>query len=76
MSLIDAWGWDQLSPPEKPKQKKTRKKNTDGYVLKSDVQRVIQSYITGIQMMDGGTDSGIPQLYAIMKQIEQMPVKE
>lgn len=38
------------------------KKNTDGYVLKSEVLLIIQNYIRGIQMDDHRTDSGIPQL--------------
>lgn len=49
-----------------------RKKNRDGYVLKSEVQRIIQNYIRCIQMTDSGSDSGIPQLYAVMDQIEKM----
>lgn len=54
--------------------KKTKKKINDGYVLKSEVQLIIQNYIRGIQMNDYGSDEGIPQLYSVMKQIEQMPV--
>ena len=53
-----------------------RKNSKDGYVLKSDVQLIIQNYIRSIQMNDSGNDNGIPQLYAVMKQIEKMPVKE
>lgn len=49
-----------------------RKKNKDGYVLKSEVQLIIQNYIRNIQMNDYGNDNGIPQLYAVMKQIEDM----
>ena len=52
------------------------KKNKDGYVLKSEVQLIIQNYIRGIQMNDYGSDEGISQLYAVMKQIEQMPIKD
>ncbi len=52
------------------------KKSKDGYVLKSDVQLIIQNYIRSIQMNDGGSDKGIPQLYTVMKQIEKMNVKE
>lgn len=50
------------------------KKNTDGYVLKSEVLLIIQNYIRGIQMMDYGKDSGIPQLYAVMDAISKMQV--
>lgn len=52
------------------------KKQKDGYILKSEVLLVIQNYIRGIQMMDGGTDAGIPQLYNVMSQIDKMPVLE
>ena len=52
------------------------KKNKDGYVLKSDVKLIIQNYIRSIQMNDSGSDKGIPQLYAVMKQIEKMNVKD
>ena len=47
------------------------KKNKNGYVLKSDVLSLIQSYIRDIQMMD--SDAGIPQLYAVMASIDKMP---
>lgn len=47
------------------------KKKKDGMVLKSDVLQIIQNYIRGIQMLDYGTDSGIPQLYAVMSLIEK-----
>ena len=50
------------------------KKKKDGMVLKSDVLQIIQNYIRGIQMLDYGTDSGIPQLYAVMSLIEKMEV--
>ena len=53
-----------------------RKNSKDGYVLKSDVQLIIQNYIRSIQMNDSGSDNGIPQLYAVMNQIEKMSVKE
>lgn len=53
-----------------------RKKDKDGYVLKSDVQLIIQNYIRGIQMNDYGSDSGIPQLYRVMDMIEKMPIKD
>lgn len=53
-----------------------RKKNKDGYVLKSEVQLIIQNYIRSIQMNDYSKDNGIPQLYAVMVQIEKMPIKE
>ena len=50
------------------------KKNKDGYVLKSEVQLIIQNYIRGIQMNDYGSDKGIHQLYAVMDMIEKMPM--
>ena len=53
-----------------------RKKNKDGYVLKSEVQLIIQNYIRSIQMIDYGKDNGILQLYEVMEQIEKMPIKE
>lgn len=49
------------------------KKNKDGYLKKSGVQLLIQNYIRNIQMNDYGNDSGIPQLYAVMEQIEKLP---
>lgn len=52
------------------------KKPKDGNVLKSDVLWIIQNYIRGIQMNDYGSDEGIPQLYAVMEQIENMEVQE
>ena len=52
-----------------------RKKNKDGYVLKSEVQLIIQNYIHCIQMNDYGNDNGIPQLYRVMEKIEKMPIK-
>ena len=52
------------------------KKSKDGYILKSDVQLIIQNYIRSIQMNDSGSDNGITQLYTVMKQIEKMNVKE
>lgn len=52
------------------------KKNKDGYVLKSEVTLVIQNYIRGIQMNDYGTDSGIPQLYAVMDKINELPTED
>ena len=53
-----------------------RKKNKDGYVLKSEVQLIIQNYIRSIQMNDYGSDNGIPQLYRVMEKIEKMPIKD
>ena len=53
-----------------------KNKTKDGYILKSDVQLIIQNYIRSIQMNDGSSDNGIPQLYAVMKQIDKMPVNE
>lgn len=52
------------------------RKNRDGYVLKSEVQIIIQNYIRNIQMNDYGSDDGIPQLYRLMDMIEKMPIKE
>lgn len=52
------------------------KKPKDGNILKSDVLWIIQNYIRGIQMNDYGSDNGIPQLYAVMQQIEDMDVQE
>ena len=48
------------------------KKNKDGYLMKSEVLLLIQNYIRNIQMNDYGNDSGIPQLYAVMEQIENL----
>ena len=45
----------------------------DKYLLKSEVQALIQNYIRNIQMNDSGSDSGIPQLYEIMSQIDKLP---
>ena len=53
-----------------------RKKNKDGYVLKSEVQLIIQNYIRNIQMNDYGSDNGITQLYRVMEKIEKMPIKD
>ena len=50
-----------------------RKKKKDEYLLKSEVQLLIQNYIRNIQMNDYGNDDGIPQLYAVMKQIDNLP---
>ena len=52
---------------------KISKKIKDGYLIKSEVQSLIQNYIRNIQMSDSGTDSGIPQLYEIMRQIDNLP---
>ena len=51
----------------------SNKNKKDKYLLKSEVQLLIQSYIRNIQMNDYGTDSGIPQLYEIMEQIDKLP---
>lgn len=53
-----------------------KKNNKDGYVLKSEVQLIIQNYIRCIQMNDYGNDNGIPQLYRVMDMIEKMPIKD
>ena len=52
---------------------KTNKKKKDGYLMKSEVQSLIQNYIRNIQMSDSGSDNGIPQLYEIMEQIDKLP---
>ena len=49
------------------------KNKKDKYLLKSEVQLLIQNYIRNIQMNDSGSDSGIPQLYEIMEQIDKLP---
>ena len=49
------------------------KNKKDKYLLKSEVQSLIQNYIRNIQMNDSGIDSGIPQLYEIMEQIDKLP---
>ena len=41
--------------------------------MKSEVQLLIQNYIRNIQMNDYGNDRGIPQLYAVMEQIDNLP---
>lgn len=50
------------------------KNKKDGYLIKSQVQLLIQNYIRNIQMNDSGSDSGIPQLYEIMRQIDNLPI--
>ena len=52
------------------------KKKNKGYVKKEDVLLIIQNYIRNIQMNDYGKDVGIPALWAVMSQIEEMPVVE
>ena len=52
------------------------KKIKDGYLTKSKVLLLIQNYIRNIQMNDYGSDSGIPQLYAVMEQIDNLPTVE
>lgn len=49
-----------------------KKKNKYGLVRKSDVLLIVQNYIRGIQMHDYGSDSGIFQLYEVMRQIEEI----
>ena len=51
----------------------SNKNKKDKYLLKSEVQSLIQNYIRNIQMNDSGTDSGIPQLYTVMEQIDKLP---
>ena len=41
--------------------------------MKSEVQLLIQNYIRNIQMNDYGSDRGIPQLYVVMEQIDNLP---
>ena len=48
------------------------KNKKDGYLIKSQVQLLIQNYIRSIQMND--CDGGIPQLYEIMRQIDNLPI--
>ena len=56
---------------------RVRSKNKkDGYLIKSQVQSLIQNYIRNIQMNDSGSDNGIPQLYAIMEMIENLPTRD
>lgn len=50
------------------------KNKKDGYLIKSQVQSLIQNYIRNIQMSDSGSDSGIPQLYEIMRRIDNLPI--
>jgi hypothetical protein len=45
------------------------------WILKSEVELIIQNYIRNIQMNDYGKDSGIPQLYAVKGQISKLPAK-
>ena len=49
------------------------KNKKDKYLLKSEVQLLIQNYIRNIQMNDSGSDNGIPQLYTVMEQIDKLP---
>lgn len=56
--------------------KRQTKRTTKGPVMKEDVLQIIQNYIRNIQMNDYSRDSGIPQLYAVMSQIEEMPILE
>ena len=49
------------------------KNKKDGYLIKSQVQSLIQNYIRNIQMNDSGSDNGIPQLYEIMRLIDNLP---
>lgn len=45
-------------------------------MIKSQVLSLIQNYIRNIQMndCDSGIDNGIPQLYEIMRQIDNLPI--
>ena len=54
----------------------SNKNKKDKYLLKSEVQLLIQNYIRNIQMNDSGTDNGIPQLYTIMEMIENLPTRD
>ena len=49
------------------------KKKKDEYLMKSEIQLLIQNYIRNIQMNDSGSDSGIRQLYAVMEKINNLP---
>ena len=49
------------------------KNKKDGYLMKSEVQSLIQNYIRNIQMNNSDSDGGIPQLYEIMRQIDNLP---
>lgn len=53
-----------------------KKRTTKGLVKKEDVLQLIQNHIRNIQMNDYGKDSGVPQLYAVMSQIEEMPIED
>jgi hypothetical protein len=62
---------------EKGKSDMARKKRkTEGYVLKSDVETLIQNLIRNIQMNDYGNDSGIPQLYTAMNRVGNLPTAD
>ena len=52
----------------------SNKNKNDKYLLKLEVQSLIQNYIRNIQMNDSGSDSGIPQLYKIMRQLDNLPI--
>lgn len=52
------------------------KRISHGLVQKEDVIQLIQNYIRNIQSNDYGTAEGIPQLYAVIGMIEQLPVLE
>lgn len=52
------------------------KKSADEYILKSEVLLIIQNYIRSIQMNDCSSDSGIPQLYAVMDKIDELPARD
>ena len=51
----------------------SNKNKKDKYLLKSEVQSLIQNYIRNIQMSDSGSDSSILQLYELMRQIDNLP---
>ena len=53
-----------------------RKRNADGYVLKSEVKSVVQNYIRIIQMNDYSNDEGVPQLYWVEGLIDRIPTAD
>ena len=48
------------------------KKKKNEWILKSEVLLLIQNNIRCIQMIDYGSDDGIPQLYDLYRQVEKM----
>lgn len=52
-----------------------KRKKEEEYLKKDEILTLIQNNIRSIQMRDNSTDSGIPQLYSLMKQIEKIKGK-